>query len=250
MKKLFTLSIVILFFMINASAQDQYIFPCGSGLNKAFIKEIIQLTGKDKIKICYLPTASGDSESNIIRFYDLVHDLPVEPSVQKVWISSYNQKVSFEEVLLGVDAILVGGGNTLNMMAIWKAQGIDKVLQKALKQGIVLAGGSAGSLCWFENGTTDSRPIELSVVEGLGFLPFSHCPHYDSEEYRRPLYHKNIKNGIFKAGYAMDNNAGIIFKNGKPFKVVSTDEDHNSYFVSLKNGEIVEEKLEAVILKQ
>lgn len=248
MKRLLTLSLTILLFMTNAAAQDQYIFPCGSGLNKLFIKEIIQLTGKDKIKICYLPTASGDSESNIIRFYELVHDLPVEPSVQKVWISSYNQKVSFEEVLLGVDAILVGGGNTLNMMAIWKAHGIDKILQKALKNGIILAGGSAGSLCWFENGTTDSRPIKLSVVEGLGFLPFSHCPHYDSEEYRRPLYHKNIKNGIFKAGYAMDNNAGIIFKNGVLFKVVSIDEEHNSYFVSLKDGEIVEEKLKAVIL--
>lgn len=249
MKNTIILSLIALFFMTNTSAQDQYIFPSGSGLNKLFIKEIIKLTGKEKIKICYLPTASGDSESNIIRFYDLVHDLPVEPSVQKVWISSYNQKVSFEEVLLGVDAILVGGGNTLNMMAIWEAQGIDKVLQKALKKGIILAGGSAGSLCWFENGTTDSRPIELSVVEGLDFLPFSHCPHYDSEEYRRPLYHKNIKNGIFKAGYAMDNNAGIIFKNGKPFKVVSIDEEHNSYFVSLKNGEVVEEKLKAVILK-
>jgi peptidase E len=234
---------------VQSFAQDQYIFPCGSGLNKLFIKEIIQLTGKEKIKICYLPTASGDNEANIIRFYDLVHDLPVEPSVQKVWISSYNQKVSFEEVLLDADAILVSGGNTLNMMAIWKAQGIDKVLQKALEKGIILAGGSAGSLCWFENGTTDSRPIELSVVEGLGFLPFSHCPHYDSEEYRRPLYHKNIKNGIFKAGYAMDNNAGIIFKNGEPFKVVSLDEDHNAYFVSMKNGGIVEEKLKATILK-
>ena len=116
-------------------------------------------------------------------------------------------------------------------------------------KGIILAGGSAGSLCWFDNGTTDSRPKELTVVEGLGFLPFSHSPHYDSEEYRRPLYLKNIENGIFKAGYAMDNYAGIIFKNGKPFKVVSLDEEHNSYFVSMKDGKVVEEKLAAVIIK-
>jgi len=151
----------------------------------------------------------------------------VDPFVQKVWISSYNQKTSFEETLLTMDAIVVGGGNTLNMMSIWKAQGIDTVLEKALEKGIVLAGGSAGSLCWFENGTTDSRPKELTIVEGLGFLPYSHSPHYDSEEYRRPLYHKNIENGIFKPGYAMDNKAGIIFKNGKA----------------------VEEKLESTILK-
>jgi peptidase E len=144
---------------------------------------------------------------------------------------------------------VVGGGNTLNMIAIWKAQGIDKVLQKALAKGIILAGGSAGSLCWFDNGTTDSRPSELSVVEGLGFLPFSHCPHYHSEEYRRPLYFANIEKGIFKPGYAMDDKSGIIFKNGKVFKVLSMSETENSYFVSMKDGKVVEEKLEATVLK-
>ena len=91
--------------------------------------------------------------------------------------------------------------------------------------------------------------VNLSVVEGLGFLPFSHCPHYDGEEYRRPLYLKNIKNGIFKPGYAMDNNSGIIFKNGEPFKVVSLDKKYNCYFVSIKDNKVVEEKLESVILK-
>ncbi len=249
MRKLFLLCLIILYAAGTAMSQDQYIFPYGGGQNKRFIQEIIKLTGKERPKICYLPTASGDSERGIINWYELVHDLPVEPSVQRVWISSYNQKVSFEEALLSMDAIIVGGGNTLNMMAIWKAQGIDVVLKKALEKGIVLAGGSAGSLCWFDNGTTDSRPIELSVVEGLGFLPFSHSPHYHSEEYRRPLYHKNIEQGIFQAGYAMDDYSGIIFKNGKPFKVVSLGEEYNSYFVSLKDGKVVEEKLESVIIR-
>lgn len=249
MKKLHLLSLVFLLITAIAFSQDQYIFPMGSGPNKTFMKEIIKLTGKKNPKICYLPTASGDRERNIIRWYELVHDLPIQPSVQRVWISSYRQKKSFEEVLLNVDAIVVGGGNTLNMMAIWKAQGIDKVLKKALKKGIVLAGGSAGSLCWFVNGTTDSRPKELSVVEGLGFLPYSHSPHYDGEKFRRPLYEKNIAKGIFKAGYAMDNNAGIIFKNGKPFKIVSMGPQYNNYFVSLKNGKVVEEKLKSIILK-
>jgi len=249
MKLLFLLCIGLAGCIGTVLAQDQYIFPSGGGPSKQFIQEIIKLTGKDRPKICFLPTASGDSEQGIIRWYELVHDLPVEPSVQKVWISSYNQKKSFEEVLLNVDAIVVGGGNTLNMIAIWKAQGIDKVLKKALEKGIVLAGGSAGSLCWFDNGTTDSRPSELSVVEGLGFLPFSHCPHYHSEEYRRPLYFKNIENGIFKPGYAIDDKAGIIFKNGKVFKVVTVSEKDNAYFVSMKNGKVVEEKLEATLLK-
>lgn len=249
MKRFILLSFISIFIIGAAFAQDQYIFPYGSGPDKLFIKEIIKLTGKERPKICFLPTASADNDRGIIRWYELVHDLSVEPSVLRVWISSYDQKVTFEEILLNVDAIVVGGGNTLNMMAIWKAQGIDAILKKALEKGIVLAGGSAGSLCWFDNGTTDSRPIELSVVEGLGFLPFSHSPHYDGEKFRRPLYQKNIENKIFKAGYAMDNHAGIIFKNGKPFKVVSLDEKSNCYFVSLKDGKVVEEKLESVILK-
>lgn len=245
---------IVLLYMITSIAstsfsQDQYIFPYGGGQNKFFIKEIIKLTGKERPRICFLPTASGDSEQNIIRWYELVHDLSVEPHVQKVWINSYDEKQSFEEVLLSMDAIVVGGGNTLNMIAIWKAQGIDAVLKKALEKGIVLAGGSAGSLCWFDNGTTDSRPIELTVVNGLGFLPFSHSPHYHSEEYRRPLYHKNIESGIFKAGYAMDDYAGIIFKNGKPFRIVSLGEEYNCYFVSMKDGKLVEEKLKVEIIK-
>lgn len=248
MKELILLCLASIFIVGISYGQDQYIFPYGSGPNKLFIQEIIELTGKERPKICYLPTATGDNPYGIIRWYELVHDLPVEPSVQRVWISSYNQDKTFEETLLNVDAIVVGGGNTLNMIAIWRAQGIDTVLQKALEKGIILAGGSTGSLCWFDNGTTDSRPVELSVVEGLRFLPYSHCPHYDSEEYRRPLYHKNIENGIFQPGYAMDNNSGIIFKNGEPHKVVSLDEDHNCYFVSMKDGKVVEEKLEAVIL--
>jgi len=227
--------------------QDQYIFPIGGGKNKLIIKEIIKLTGKERPKICYLPTASGDGDRGIIGWYELVHDLSVEPSVVRVWITSRRDKVSFEELLLGVDAIYVGGGNTLNMIAIWKAQGIDIILKKALEKGIVLAGGSAVSICWFENGTTDSRPIELSMVDGLGFLPFSHCPHYGEKD-RRELYHSYIENGTFKPGYGMDNKAGIIFKNGKPFRVVSLDEEHNVYFVSMKDGEIVEEKLTAEII--
>jgi dipeptidase E len=251
MKK-YVFSMLIVFYVASAIAQDQYIFPYGGGGEepfKVFMKEAIKLTGKEKPRVCFLPTASGDNERGIIRWYERMSGISAIPYVQRVWISSYNQKQSFEDVLMGMDIIFVGGGNTLNMMAIWEAQGIDQILKKALEKGIVLMGASAGSLCWFQNGTTDSRPIALSEVECLGFLPFSHSPHYDSEEMRRPLYESNIEKGIFNAGYAMDNKAGIIFKNGKPFRVVSTDPNANSYFVSIKNGKVVEEKLDAEILK-
>jgi len=89
---------------------------------------------------------------------------------------------------MNADAIFVGGGNTLNMLAIWKAQGIDTALRKAYDSGILMTGGSAGSLCWFQNGTTDSRPIDLSKVEGMGWIKGSHCPHLTGRKFRRPLY--------------------------------------------------------------
>jgi peptidase E len=144
---------------------------------------------------------------------------------------------------MNMDAIIVGGGNTLNMMAVWKAQGIDTVLRKAYDKGIVMAGGSAGSLCWFLGGTTDSRPRQLTIVECLGFIPTSHCPHYHSEPGRRPLYQQLILSGQLPAGYACDDHAGILFENEKPIRSVAADKDSHTYFVSVADGRIKEEQL-------
>lgn len=234
---------------INDSIQEERIFIFGGDIIKPFIKYLAELTGKERAKICFLPTAQGDSPYYMNYWYELCHDLAVEPYVQRVWISSYSQKETFEENLLKMDAIVVGGGNTLNMLAIWKAQGIDTVLRKALSEGIILSGGSAGSLCWFVNGTTDSRPKELTLIEGLGFLNYSHCPHYSSEENRRPIYHNNIKNGKLLPGYASDNKSGILFLNGEAIESVSLDTLNNSYFVYKKDSLIIEERLESKIIQ-
>ena len=198
--------------------------------------------------MCFLPTATADNEDYIQRWYEACEGLEIEPHVCRVWINSVEHQKSWEELLLPMDAILVGGGNTLNMMAIWRAQGIDAVLKKAYDNGSVMFGGSAGSLCWFNEGTTDSRPKELSIVECLGFLNYSHCPHYHSEASRIPLYHENIRTGILGEGYACDDRSGVHFINGKFEKAVSLDTQNNSYFVSHKNGEVHEEKLQAEIL--
>jgi len=166
----------------------------------------------------------------------------MRPYVQKVYVASYTEKKSFEDNLLSMDAIVVGGGNTLNLMAIWKAQGIDTVLREAYNKGIILSGGSAGSLCWFQGGTTDSRPKDLSIVHGLGFIPTSHCPHYHSELLRKPLYFDNILKGKLSPGYAIDDKAGIVFENEKYVKSVALDDKNNTYYVSVVNGQ-VDEKL-------
>lgn len=230
-------------------AAEKKIFVYGGGFGKEFVRYIKEQTGKSNPKVCFLPTASGDSERGIINFFEVCSDQGVQPSVMRVWIASPTAPKSWEEILLDVDAIIVGGGNTLNMMAIWKAQGIDIALKKAYEKGIVMAGGSAGSLCWFKSGTTDSRPKELTIVECLGFLDFSHCPHYHSEEARRPLYHKNILSGNLAPGYACDDRAGLLFINGTLKEAVSTEASQNSYFVTVKDGKISEEKLTSRILK-
>lgn len=198
--------------------------------------------------MCFLPTATGDDEEYIERWYDACRGLEIEPHVLRVWINSVDEQRSWEAQILPMDAIVVGGGNTLNMMAIWEAQGISELLKKAYNMGTVMLGGSAGSLCWFNAGTTDSRPKELSIVECLGFLKYSHCPHYHSEASRIPLYHENIRTGKLREGYACDDRAGVHFVDGKFKKAVALDTDSNSYFVHLKDGKVVEEKLEAEIL--
>ena len=225
------------------------IFIYGDGMEKAFIRFVITLTKKSDPKICFLPTAAADNERVIGYWFKMCEDLPLEPDVLVTFISSSPDQKTFEDQILGSDAIIVGGGNTLNMIAIWKAQGIDTLLRKAYDQGIILAGGSAGSICWFTGGYSDSRPREMTLIECLGFLDYSHSPHYNREPARRSLYRQAILEGKLKPGYACDDNAGLLFVNGKMVKSVSLNTNDNSYYVSVKNGTISEEKLPVEIIK-
>lgn len=234
---------------MNPPTPTRRILAYGGGLQQAFIKQVITLTGKPRPKICFLPTASADNPYGIINFYNLCRDLSVEPYSLSVWVNSSPEQQTFEERLMSMDAIIVGGGNTLNMIAIWKAQGIDTVLQNAYRNGIVLAGGSAGSLCWFTGGYSDSRPKNLSIVNGLGFLPYSHCPHYHSELARKPLYVSAMLDGKLAPGYACDDKAGILFQNEKYSKSISLDNLSHCYYLSVKDGKINEELLPAEIIE-
>jgi dipeptidase E len=202
----------------DGSHVTRKILIAGGGFGTAFIRYMAQLTGKGRPRVCYLPTAS--------------------------FIASAEQHESWDDVLLSMDAIVASGGNTLNQQAIWRAQGIDIVLRQAWERGIVLGGSSAGSLCWFEEGTTDSRPKDLSIVQCLGFLPGSHCPHYNSEPGRRPLYQSLVSTGRMKPGYACDDDAGLYFENDRVARVVSTREGARVYHVSMVDGTLVERPFE------
>ncbi len=233
----------------NLQQKSRKILIAGGGFRTTFIQYMAELTGKDRPRLCYLPTASADRESGIIRWYENCASLNVVPFVQRSFISSYSMEQSWRDVLLSMDGIVVSGGNTLNQQAIWKVQGIDKVLNEAWDRGIVLGGASAGSLCWFEEGTTDSRPQEVTKIECLGFLRGSHSPHYDSEAVRRPAYHRLIQSGELKPGYACDNDAGIYFVDNKVSRVVKTREEASVYYVALKAGKVVERKLPAEMIR-
>ena len=221
----------------------------GSGRHrKPFINHIASMTGKDVPNICFLPTASGDDKDYIISFYEVCKDLVVRPHVLQVWINSYDQQETFAEIISKMDAIVVGGGNTLNMLAIWKAQGIDVLLRGAYDRGCVMAGGSAGSLCWFNGGTTDSRPKELSIVHGMSFIDKSHCPHYNSEPSRRPLYHNHILTVKLSSGYACDDLCAIHFVDEEVYKTLSLDDGNKAYFVEKNGDHIIERPLSVTLL--
>lgn len=219
------------------------ILIAGGGFDTRFLRYMAQLTGKARPRVCFLPTAVGDHHDAIIAFYRNCAPLDVEPFVQRSFVSSYEQAQGWDEALLSADAIVASGGNTLNQQAIWRAQGIDVVLREAWERGIVLGGASAGSLCWFEEGTTDSRPKELSIVRCLGFLPGSHAPHYDGEAQRRPQYRRLVASGALKPGWACDNDAGLCFEGTEVRRVVATRAEARVYHVTAADGAAVEREL-------
>jgi len=254
--KLFLLAVA---FFQNSHGQDtlsktidKIIFIAGDAFedNRLLIKYVASLTRKTNPRVCYIPTAAADNPYAIAAWYATCVDLPLRPFVMRTFLSASPSQQTFAEFILSMDAIIVGGGNTLNMLAIWKAQGIDTVLKEAYNKGIILSGGSAGSLCWFTGGYSDSRPKELTIIDGLGFLNFSHSPHYDSDPRRRPLYHQGILNGKLRPGYACDDLAGLLFVNGTLKRSVSQDAQNNSYFVSVVEGKIVEKSLPGEIIKE
>lgn len=224
----------------DINSTPKKIFLTGGGYDLTTIKYLVSLTGKQNPKVCFLPTPMGDSEAYIKKWFEISKSLPLQPFVQKVFITSEEQNMPFEKILLDMDAILVTGGNTLNAMTLWKAHGIDVLLKKAWEKGIILSGPSAGAICWFEEGLSDSRPVELTPVKGLGFLRGSNCPHYHTEKNRRSKYLKMIEEGNLLPGYACDETAGLYFENTTLKSVISQSPDDKAYQVSIKNGKVVE----------
>ena len=230
---------------------ERHIVPFGGlrpvqGRVHPLIEYLLDLTGKPRVRVAFIPTATGDSNETLVNMYAR---FPAS-RCERTHLALFNRTVEdIEAYLLAQDIIVVGGGNTASMLAVWRVHGVDRALRAAWERGIVLTGGSAGSLCWFEGGTTDSFNLArlAPLHDGLGFLPGSHCPHYDGEEQRRPLYHRLIGEG-FPAGYAIDDDAAIHFVGEDVREVVTARQGATAYRVERVDGQVVETKLEARLL--
>ncbi|MGG0656644.1 Type 1 glutamine amidotransferase-like domain-containing protein [Rummeliibacillus pycnus] len=193
---------------------------------------ILSQSQKENPKICFLPTASGDAENYIKGFYDFFRTQDCDPS----HLSLFNPPTrDLETYLLEKNIIYVGGGNTKNLLALWKEWGLDKVLRKAWNNGIILAGISAGAICWFEDGLTDSFGERLEPIQCLGFLKGSYCPHYNGEMNRRPSYQHLIGTNMIKTGVAVDDGVAIHYINQEIKEIVNSRPNAGAYRVTLKN---------------
>ena len=175
----------------------------------------------------YVPTANMENADNVLKFYELMRG---RGEADHLLFNPYPPE-DLRGFTLSFDAIFVGGGNTANMLAVWRLHGFDVVLREAWESGIVLAGSSAGMICWFEAGVTDSFGLQLEgMPDGLGFLRGSACPHYDGEERRRPRY-RELVDGGFPSGYAADDGAALHFVGTELHEVLSVREGATAYRV-------------------
>lgn len=201
---------------------------------------VLSLTRKPRPRVCFLPTASGDSRDYIVNFYDAFPAKRAEASHLPLFGLPRKDIRAF---LLAQDVIYVGGGNTANMLAVWRLHAVDRALREAWRRGIVLTGVSAGMLCWFEGGVTDSfgRPL-AAIRDGLGFLKGSACPHYDGEKDRRPIYHRLLRRGLV-AGVAADDWAAIHYIGVEIHTCIATKPKARCYRVGVRDGVVREEKM-------
>ena len=207
-------------------------------------KYILELTGKGKPNVVFFPTASAENQAYIIQFYKCFTKISCEPS----HVTFFQRTPRLDSIINKADVIYVGGGNTKSMLAVWQEWKLDKLLLKAYNNGKILCGVSAGAICWFEQGITDSWASNLNVMDCLGFLPEMACPHYQEEKDRRPDVHKMLKQGKCGPGWAIDGGAAIHFKNGKYYKSIQFYSDSYVHYVSIKNGVVNEDKKEMYLI--
>jgi dipeptidase E len=209
---------------------------------------ILSLSRRLPARVCFIPTASADSATYVAKFYRAFAGRCI-PTDLTLFDSAAlpRQPATTSELASFVraqDVFYVGGGNTANLLALWRVHGLDELLRKAWRSGAVLCGVSAGMLCWFEGGLTDSFGGLHRLDDGLGLLRGTACPHYDGEPQRQAAYRRLISRGA-PPGYAADDGAALHFVGGRLREVVSSRRTARAYRVSMKRGKVVETPLQA-----
>jgi peptidase E len=190
-------------------------------------------------RILFVPTANREETGPIVFWYDRLRE---RGTMTHLYFFPWPPS-DLRELVLRQDVVIVGGGSTANALAIWRMHGFDEILREAWEQGVLLTGWSAGMICWFGHGVTDSFGPELAPMDCLGFLPGSACPHYDGEERRRPVYQRLVAEG-FPPGIAADDDVGVHYVGTELHEVVTTREGATAYRVSPDS----EERLDARLL--
>ncbi len=216
----------------------------GSG-NPMLDRYTLSLVDADRPKVCFIPTASGDDAGYTLEFYKAYGSYGCDPFVLNLFPRDVEDIRSF---LLGMDMVYVGGGSTANMLAVWRLHGVDVALAEAWHEGVILSGLSAGANCWFEASTTDSFLIGKAdaLVDGLGFIPGSYCPHYSSEPERRPSYMSMVGSGVLPDGYACEDGTAVHFVGTELQAAVSVDGDAAAYLISRRGTTAVESPLSLI----
>jgi dipeptidase E len=227
-------------------AAQRHIVAMGgwSAPSDALDEYIVGLTGKPRPRALYLPTAQADDAWGVLGFYDELRGL-AEPSHLFLFDRTVEDLHSY---VLEHDVVYVAGGNTASMLAVWRAHGVDRVLREAWERGIVLCGWSAGAICWFVDGVTDSfGPTLAPLGDGLGFLAGSFCPHFDGEPMRRPTYHRLVGEGL-APGLAADDRAAAHFVGTELHAAVTSRPEAKVYRVERRGDDVVETALPTRIL--
>ncbi len=199
-------------------------------------KYILSLSNKDIPRICFLPTATGDNDAYIVRFYSVFTPLNCIPS----HIEFFKRTVDLNEHIMNQDIIFVGGGNTKSMLAIWNDWGMNNLLKQAYNKGIIMSGVSAGAICWFTRGITDSWDSKLDILPCLDFIKGTCCPHYDEEPNRIPYVKKVIKEQRLINCVGIEGGSAMHFIDGIPYKNISFMHNKNSFYVYYENNDIIE----------
>ena len=201
-------------------------------------KYITSLVKKDRPKICFIPTASGDNELYKLNFYRAFSQLNCVTS----HLDFFSRTENLEKKILSQDIIYVGGGNTKSMLAVWKEWNLNDILKIGYEKGIVMSGVSAGAICWFDKGITDSFAKKLEIIDCLGIVKGIACPHYDEEKEREPFVIEIIKSQRIRSCICIEGNCALHIKNNINYRVINFGDKKKCIKIFEENGKLIRKK--------